>query len=175
MISQYRNLFKILCGLSIILFIVIYCIFETLWTSITSAISVSLFLGIFYDEWGWRLNPFEKTPKLNKEYKGVIEYIYQGKEGKKNVTVSIKQTLSHIAVKIYTDEIMSISIIAQIYKEYDENILYYIYTTEPKNKYSDKNPKQYALCRMNISQKDKIEGKYWTSRETKGDFYWYKK
>jgi len=65
----------------------------------SSAILLSL-LGI-YDRWLWKWPGFSllnTLPNLNGEYEGAIQYNWEGKDERKTVALTIKQTCSHIKV-----------------------------------------------------------------------------
>lgn len=132
--------------------------------SITLVIMVGLYNCIL-----WRYNPFEKTPKLKGKYDGKIEYYQFDDYMKKDIEVTIEQTLLSIRVNITTNEITSSTIISSIEKENNQDVLYYTYITNPKNRYSQENPIQYGTCRLLITDKGVLTGVYWTSRNTSGD------
>jgi len=132
-------------------------------------ISITAVIMGLYNRFLWRYNPLEKTPKLMGEYKGVIEYSYNGTVAKKDTSVKIRQSLLSIKIQITTNEIISNTIVANIVEENEKYILYYTYITNPKCKYSKENPIQYGTCRLVLSDEDCLSGNYWTSRQTTGD------
>ena len=133
------------------------------------AICASVFLMEIYNCFLWKYNPFEKTPKIMGNYKGKINYSYNDNKSMKNVSLKINQTLLSVKVSMNTNEIKSNTVVSDLVKENDEYVLYYTYITNPKSKYSDANPIQYGSCRIGITNKDKLEGIYWTNRKTIGD------
>ena len=132
-------------------------------------VSLTTILMLLYCRFLWKYNPLEKTPKLMGTYRGTIEYCFNGAAENKNTTVIIKQTLLSIKISINTNEIISNTIIGNLVKENDENVLYYTYITNPKSKYSKENPIQYGTCRLLINRENYLYGTYWTSRQTIGD------
>ena len=81
--EQYKKLINICMWCGIALF-AIRCAFS--WESIVTnvsiydlygyageAIAVAAIFGILYERVIWKFNPFEKTPKLSKEYNGTIK------------------------------------------------------------------------------------------------------
>ncbi|CAM4192743.1 Cap15 family cyclic dinucleotide receptor domain-containing protein [Lederbergia lenta] len=135
------------------------------------SVSITIVISILYEKWVWKLNPLEKTPKLYKRYKGILEYNYKGKIGNKTIEVNVKQSLFHLNIQLVSDETISSTITSKIVKENGYYVLYYTYITNPKSKFSDKNPVQYGTCRFIIDNPKKLSGIYWTSRKTKGDIY----
>lgn len=132
-------------------------------------ISITIVIMGLYSGFLWRYNPLEKMPKLMGLYEGIIEYSYNGTLAKKDTFVKIRQTLLSIKVQITTNEITSNTIVANLIEENEEYVLYYTYITNPKSKYSKKNPIQHGTCRLILSAKDCLTGNYWTSRQTIGD------
>lgn len=159
---------------ALVLFVIRYlmCNFNSLYDFIGAAgevISITVIIMGLYNGVLWRYNPLEKTPKLMGKYNGVIEYNFSGTLEQKDTSVTIKQTLLSIKVRITTNEITSNTIFGNLVEENDEYILYYTYITNPKSKYSKENPIQYGTCRLSTSVKDNLIGTYWTSRKTIGD------
>ena len=124
------------------------------------------FLGL-YVAFVWRIDPFDKTPVISGKYTGLIEYDYEGDKSKV-IDITIKQTLLSVKVMIKTDEIVSTTKVSSLIEENGEYVLYYIYITDPKMKYSDKNPIRYGTCRLLVTD-DSLIGIYWTSGKTSGD------
>lgn len=135
------------------------------------SVSVTIVISILYEKWVWKLNPMEKTPKLYGNYNGILEYSYKGKIGNKNIEVHVWQSLFRLNIQMKSDEIVSSTITSKIVEENGNYILYYTYITNPKSKFSDKNPIQFGTCRFIIDDPKKLNGIYWTSRKTKGDIY----
>ncbi len=133
------------------------------------AISAATVLLFVYDKWLWKYNPFDSTPRLMGEYNGTIKYNYNSKNHRKSTKVTIKQTSLKIRVKITTNEITSNTITSDLIEENDEYVLYYTYITNPRSQYSTQNPIQHGTCRLVQIDENKLEGQYWTSRQTIGD------
>ncbi|HHY08835.1 MAG TPA: hypothetical protein GX530_10075 [Corynebacteriales bacterium] len=70
-----------------------------------------------------------------------------------------------------SSEYASTSIVSTIVCENGHYILYYTYITNPKSKYSERNPIQYGTCRLELDNTMELRGTYWTSRRTIGDIY----
>lgn len=132
-------------------------------------VAIIVCIDLIYVKYIWKYIPFEKTPRIYGTYEGIIRYNFNGNESEKNIRLEIKQTLLSVKVKVITDEITSDSIMGNIVEEREANVLYYTYITNPQSKYSMNNPIQYGTCRLIITDIDKLEGIYWTSRRTNGD------
>lgn len=159
---------------ALILFVVRYLLlnFSSLYDFIGAAgevISATILIMGIYCTIIWKYNPLEKTPKLMGTYRGIIEYNFNGVESKKKTLVKVKQTLLSIKIQITTNEITSNTILGNLVEENEEYVLYYTYITNPKSKYSKENPIQYGTCRLLTSDKNRLTGIYWTSRQTIGD------
>ncbi|WP_233880300.1 Cap15 family cyclic dinucleotide receptor domain-containing protein [Virgibacillus halodenitrificans] len=135
------------------------------------SVFTTIVISILYEKWIWRLNPLEKTPRLYERYNGNLEYNYKGKTGNKSIEVYVRQSLFQLNIQLVSDEIVSSTITSKIVEENGNYVLYYTYITNPKSKFSDKNPIQYGTCRFIIDNPKKLNGIYWTSRKTKGDIY----
>ncbi|BEU86955.1 hypothetical protein TAMA11512_04190 [Selenomonas sp. TAMA-11512] len=172
--SKITKLLSKSLWIALALFAIRYLIwnFNSLYDFIGAAgevISITIIIMSLYSGFLWRYNPFEKTPKLMGLYEGIIEYNYNGAVAKKDTFVRIRQTLLSIKIQITTNEITSNTIVANLVEENEEYVLYYTYITNPKSKYSKGNPIQHGTCRLILSAKDYLSGKYWTSRQTIGD------
>ena len=159
---------------ALVLFVFRYLLwrFNSLYDFIGAAgevVSITIVIMGLYSSLIWRYNPFEKTPKLMGTYKGVIEYNFNDITSKKDTYVKIKQSLLSIKIQITTNEITSNTIAGNLVEENNEYVLYYTYITNPKSKYSKMNPIQYGTCRLLTSDKNRLIGIYWTSRQTIGD------
>ena len=80
----------------------------------------------------------------------------------------ISQTLMSTRIIVKTNEMKSVSVSASIREENGEYILYYVYRTDPKNEFVDKNPSKYGAARIDLSERPHLEGTYWTTL-SKGD------
>ncbi len=143
---------------------------EDIWSYISNSVVVVSAISFLYVEWGWRLNPFEKLPKLKKQYKGTLKYNYKNKPGEKPIELKIKQTLFSIRVTSKTDINKSSTIIGNIVIENDEYVLYYSYRTSPDLAIKN-NPIQHGTCRIILDDIHELKGCYWTDRNTTGDMF----
>ncbi len=133
------------------------------------AVTVAIIIMGIYERYLWRIAPFEKIPRLQKSYNGIINYNFNGNQGEKLIKVLINQTLLTTSVKIVTDEITSNSISSRFIYENGEYILYYVYITNPKSKFSRENPIQYGTTRLALTDNLNLVGIYWTTSKTIGD------
>ena len=135
---------------------------------IGEAIGIAGAFMLLYERLLWRINPFEKTPRISGNYSGVIEYQYNN-GGQKEVTVTLRQSLLSVKILMNTDEVSSRSISSLILDDGNENVLIYTYITQPKSKVSKANPIAYGTCRMSLEKSGVLRGTYWTSQATIGD------
>lgn len=133
------------------------------------AISVTSIIIALYDKLLWHINPFDSTPRLKGNYIGKLIYDYNGQRKRKDIKVNITQTSLKVIVKITTNEITSNTITSDLIEENGECVLYYTYLTNPSSQHSAQNPIQHGTCRLIQTDKNKLEGQYWTSRKTIGD------
>lgn len=100
----------------------------------------------------------------------------------------VSQTLFTIDISIKTNEITSESTTSNLMPGKNCWVLYYIYSTTPKASFSENNPMQIGSARFEIEEiplsfwhklpyrkkVQKIEGTYWTNRQTIGDMQVWK-
>lgn len=117
-----------------------------------------------------------ECPILYEKYSCLIEYeCPKGTKMSKESIIKINQKYTSISITLYTNEIDSSSVTAEIVKENDQFILYYIYKTNTKAKYLEKNKAQHGGCRialdsiMEANSNKEIKGIYWTTSNTMGD------
>ena len=126
-----------------------------------------------YEKWLWRKIPWNRPPVLKAKYTGTIRYSYNGMSGEKSIHVQIKQSWLGIDIRTSTDINSSVTVAADIVKEYGRDVLYYTYMTNPTAATQSENPIQHGTCRMVLDgDNSRISGKYWTSSKTTGDIEW---
>lgn len=142
---------------------------EGLASASSKGITISAIAVVVYERFLWRLNPFEKRPRLLGRYDCVLEYSHDKGNGCKKTTALIKQTLLTTSISFCTDEITSNTKASELVDESGRYVLYYTYLTTPLMKYSRKNPIQYGTCRLEVMDDGELRGSYWTSSATTGD------
>ena len=143
------------------------------WNIFSHILSVSSLFFFFYEKWLWKKMPLFIThvPVLPKKLKGAFKYTHPHTQlpDSKEAIMHISQTLMSTRIIIQTNEMKSVSVSASIREENGEYMLYYVYRTDPKNEFVDKNPSKYGAARIDLSQSPhRLEGTYWTTR-SKGD------
>lgn len=140
---------------------------------INYTVTIASFLCVIYERYAWKLFVrWTHLPVLPKILTG--EFKYENKDAKewirKSGTIQIKQTLLCVKIITETNEMKSVSVSANIREENEGYILYYVYRTEPKNEFVDKNPSKLGAARVDLSYLPNFKGKYWTTN-SKGDFH----
>lgn len=125
---------------------------------------------LFFDHFFWRFIPsiILRQYKIYGCWEGKLSYNYKNKKGTKNVTVNITQTFSKTSVCVNSQEMLGESIVSKW--DFSKNKLFYVYQTDPKSEFKDKNPIQYGGAQVKINPKNlnKVRIEYWTDRGTKG-------
>lgn len=127
----------------------------------------------------WSLLEDYETPILKEEYDCLINYNWNNISGTKETKIKVNQTYTSTNISLITDEIESNTVISEIIKENNKFVLYYIYETNPKAKFHEKNPTQLGGCKItlnsikDIEANNKLIGKYWTTSKTIGDMELY--
>jgi hypothetical protein len=91
--------------------------------TISYSVTIVTILSLMYGQWLWRINPFEKTPKLYKEYIGTMVSNYDNIS--RDMELKINQSLFIIRVFIKTNESFSRSITGSIHEDYGQMTLTY--------------------------------------------------
>lgn len=137
------------------------------------AIGIAVLLAGIYEKVLWRINPFESTPKLLKQYTGTFKSSYDQVE--RGASLEIRQTLLSVHVTLISDESKSKSLSASIDEILGEVQLTYCYLNTPKSEYRDRSEIHYGTATLSISNPKEIDGQYYTDRKTIGDMHFVAK
>jgi hypothetical protein len=153
-------------------------------THISTTISINIIIWLLFIKWGWKwkifypwLVPF---PNLSGDWNGTIKSNWKEKETDSIPTeVSITQTFFNIQVKVKTGESRSYSVGASFDIDKDRGVqqLFYSYLNTPKPGVRERSEIHYGSTLLNFEGYNvtKMEGEYWTSRETTGEIELKKK
>lgn len=133
------------------------------------SIAFSVIVILLYEKWLWRINPFEKTPRLAKEYVGVLITTYKGDRLEKEIKIQVYQTLLNVSLVLVTDESKSNSISASIDKIHNEWKLIYCYINVPNASTRDRSEIHYGTAMLCVDNVQELSGHYFTDRKTTGD------
>jgi len=147
---------------------------------IPQVVTADLLLAGFFTQWAWRwkllqgwLVPF---PDLNGTWEGTIQTNWKDSEGKVlgpiSVILTIKQSFGHISCVMRTAEMESHSYSEGfcIDRERQVRQLCYSYTSKPSVSLRDRSTPHDGTVLFNIVGRPtkKLEGEYWTQRQTTG-------
>lgn len=153
-------------------------------THISTTISINIIIWLLFIKWGWKwkifypwLVPF---PNLSGDWNGTIKSNWKVKELEPIPTeVLINQTFFNIQVRIKTGESISSSIGASFDIDKDRGFqrLFDSYLNTPKPGVKERSEIHYGSTLLNFEgyKVTKMEGEYWTSRETTGEIELSKK
>lgn len=153
-------------------------------THISTTISINIIIWVLFIKWGWKWKMFYPWlvpfPNLSGDWSGVIKSNWNEKESKPIPTeILIVQTFFNIQVRIKTDESRSYSIGASFNIDKDRGFqqLYYSYLNTPKPGVRERSEIHYGSTLLNFEGYNvtKMDGEYWTSRETTGEIELTKK
>lgn len=153
-------------------------------THISTTISINIVIWLLFIKWGWKWKVFYPWlvpfPDLSGNWSGTIKSNWKEKELEPIPTeVSITQTFFNIQVRIKTGESRSYSIGASfdIDKERGFQQLFYSYLNTPKPGVRERSEIHYGSTLLNFEgfNVTKMDGEYWTSRETTGEIELTKK
>lgn len=147
---------------------------------VPNVVTADLLLVAFFLKWGWRwkhlqgwLVPF---PDLNGTWQGTIQTDWKDASGNTPgpipVMLTIRQTFGQVSCVMRTAEMESHSYVEGFCIDRERQIrqLCYSYTSKPKASLRDRSTPHDGTILFNIIGKPvhKLEGEYWTQRETTG-------
>lgn len=153
-------------------------------THVSTTISINIILWMLFIAWAWKwkifypwLVPF---PNLSGNWEGTIKSNWKEKELEPiSIEVSITQNFFNIQVRIKTMESRSYSIGASfdIDNERGFQQLFYTYLNTPKAGVRERSEIHYGSTILNFDgfKVTKMDGEYWTDRETTGEITLTKK
>lgn len=153
-------------------------------THVSTTISINIVIWMIFISWAWKwkifypwLVPF---PNLSGEWSGFIKSNWKGQELDPIPTsISITQTFFNIQVRIKTAESRSYSIGASFDIDTERGFqqLFYSYLNTPKAGVRKRSEIHYGSTLLNFEgfKVTKMEGEYWTDRETTGEITLTKK
>lgn len=169
-----KEVIKNICGIAVVFFILFITMFDVL-DAISYSISIAALFYFLYERLLWRIDPFNKTPKIYGNYKTKIESTY-GEGICYESEVIIKQTLSKITITEKMRDGVCVSIVSSLYQYTDNGqwFLCFTYLTHPKNMNDDMH---YGTSVLYVKDKDTLEGFYYTNRikQTKGKMVFTRK
>lgn len=146
-------------------------------SSISTTISINIIIWLVFIKWGWKMKIFHPWlvpfPNLSGEWSGFIKSNYEKQGTEIPTEVHISQTFFNIQVKVKTGESRSHSLGAKfdIDGERGYHQLFYSYLNTPRAGVREQSEIHYgsALMQFEGFNVKKMEGEYWTSRETTGE------
>lgn len=179
-------------GLAFIVYAIIFSLtqnfdsidFHIAITHVSTTISINIIIWMLFIAWAWKwkifypwLVPF---PNLSGDWVGTIKSNWKEKESEPiPIEVSITQNFFNIQVRIMTKESRSYSIGASfdIDNERGFQQLFYTYLNTPKAGVRERSEIHYGSTILNFDgfKVTKMDGEYWTDRETTGEITLNKK
>jgi len=184
----FSSVFIIILTTSLIIILNDKITFLIIIQRLSTAFTIYGILLILFIKWIWK-NPIFKgwlvlIPDISGKWSGIITSTYikseSWKENKQiKIKVIIKQELFSLSVVMKSKEMKSESYIAafDIDKSQNRNRICYSYTSKPKPEFRKKSPIHDGTALLDIIGifPKKLEGEYWTTRETVGSIKLLKK
>lgn len=175
--KQYHKIIKISTWCSVVLFclrcalswqaILLNVSLYDLFCYAGEAIGIAAIFTASYEKWLWRINPLDKTPKLHKQYTGILKSDYDNVQ--RQAKLNIKQSMLSVYVSLITEESSSNSIAASIDSILGENQLIYCYLNTPKSEFRNRSEIHYGTAVFSLVDPVHLTGRYYTDRKTSGD------
>lgn len=186
---HFKNSIYFLVIVSILLIFVMMKIKELDFTNIrlifeviSTVVAIDILLITIFTKWIWKYKIFQNWlvpfPNLNGSWKGHIYSNWINPETKEKpspipVILNIKQSFFNINCKMITEEMESNSYAEGFILDSDKQIknLAYSYTSNPKTSLRYRSTPHDGTIVFKIIEKPvfKLEGRYWTERETTGE------
>lgn len=153
-------------------------------THISTTISINIVIWMIFIGWAWKwkifypwLVPF---PNLSGNWVGTVKSNWKEKQlDSIPIEVSITQNFFNVQVKIKTNESRSYSIGASFDIDIERGFqqLFYSYLNTPKSGVRERSEIHYGSAILNFDgfKVEKMDGEYWTDRETTGEITLEKK
>jgi SMODS-associating 2TM, beta-strand rich effector domain len=154
---------------------------------ITDVVPILLILAGTFERWGWRwskLHPhLVKVPVLRGTWKGELESLWEdpvtrARPPKKTVYFTVEQTLTSICVRLLSDESASEQVAGTIDgKSSGRYVVSAIYLNTPTIDKRATSPIHYGGLALAVYGRPprRLEGEYWTERQSKGKLLFDKK
>jgi hypothetical protein len=182
----------VILGLAFIVYATIFLLTQNLesidfhkaLTHVSTTISINIILWMIFIAWAWKFKIFYPWlvpfPNLSGDWEGTIKSNWKEKELEPiPIEVSITQNFFNVQVRIKTKESRSYSIGASfdIDNERGFQQLFYTYLNTPKAGVRERSEIHYGSTILNFDgfKVTKMDGEYWTDRETTGEITLTKK
>jgi hypothetical protein len=182
----------VILGLAFIVYATIFLLTQNLesidfhkaLTHVSTTISINIILWMIFIAWAWKFKIFYPWlvpfPNLSGDWEGTIKSNWKEKELEPiPIEVSITQNFFNVQVRIKTKESRSYSIGASfdIDNERGFQQLFYTYLNTPKAGVKERSEMHYGSTILNFDgfKVTKMDGDYWTNRETTGEITLTKK
>ncbi len=143
------------------------------------AVLVCTILLLAWDRWIWKWTISQAIPGVSRDLSGTWQaqlksFWIDPTTGKspapKTVYMVIRQTSSTASVTLISDESKSKSSLARVVKEDGSWLLHYVYTNEPRLEVRGHSPIHHGSAVLSVtgSPAKRLEGGYWTDRDSKG-------
>ena len=187
--SHFKNSLYFLVLISVLLIFIIIKIRDVdfkdirlILEVISMVVAIDIFLITIFTKWTWKYKIFQNWlvvfPDLNGSWKGFIYSNWINPDTNKKpdpipVMLNIKQSFFNINCKMITEEMESYSYAEGFIIDSDKQIknLAYSYTSNPKSSLRYRSTPHDGTIVFKIVEKPllKLEGRYWTERETTGE------
>lgn len=172
--EEIRTLVRISVIFALLVFVIlVFLEFEVL-DSASYAVTGAVAFSALFNYWIWKCPLLHSwlipIPNLSGNWRCVIETTFEGKNKKIKANVFIKQTFTSIHVIMETKESKSISKngLLEINKDIGQTILTYVYENIPDVQIRDKSQIHFGAVRLEVKDKNCVEGEYWSDRKTVG-------
>lgn len=151
----------------------------SLFSLFSLAVLVCTVLLLLWDRWVWKWKLVQAFPGVSRDLSGTwkarlesfwIDPSTGKRPAPKTVYLVVRQTSSTASVTLISDESKSKSSLARVVEENGSWLLHYVYTNEPRLELRGHSPIHHGSAVLTVtgSPVKRLEGGYWTDRDSKG-------
>ena len=148
---------------------------------LSPVIGLVLLLLLAFDRWLWRIRVlhgwFVKRPILFGLWKIELRSEWNApatsnRLGAIDAYLVVRQTYSHLSLRLLTKESSSETLVAEIVEAADGMFrIYAVYRNEPRPEFRERSPIHYGALLIEFERDSRrLDGNYWTDRNSRGQF-----
>ncbi len=176
-----NRVLKLLAGVIVLTFVIGCMLHQSFYSAFTTAATVGGLFLVLWDRYLWHLWPFypyfDNKPDLRGTWRGLLHSNYHNLEtGEQQVNIEsylvIRQTYSKVDVRYFSGSSGSVSLSANLFADSAGLFtLACIYRNTPRISVRERSATGNGGFLLSVRGKPihRLEGEYWTERQTKGE------
>ena len=150
---------------------------STILRAISTGISITSIFWIIHVKWLWKLPLFNQIivrPNMNGTWAGILVSDWRGDDGKqvapKDIFVVVRQDFLNLHITTFTNNFIGVSYVEALLIDKQRGVqkMVYLYKKETADYGMQESNEGISELRLISNDKQKLEGRYWTSIKTNG-------